>query len=84
MKIQKKKEIINPSINNFSSINKEIKIKNKKLFRPISSKNLNHSKKVREIEIDLTKLKRLEASNSVIELKLVKNYYYYKNKNNLD
>ena len=79
---KKKIEIINPWINNFPSNNQEIKMKDKKKFRAISPKNINQSKNVREIEIDLTKLKRLEASNSVGEFKPVKNYKYYKNKNN--
>jgi hypothetical protein len=80
----KKIEIKNPLINNFSSINQEMKIKDKKPFRPISPKNLKNSKNVKEIEIDLTKLKRLEASNSVGEFKPVKNYKYYKQKHFLD
>ena len=81
---QKKTEIKNLLFRNFSSINKEIKIQDKKPFRPISPKNLNNSKNVREIEIDLSKLKRLEASNSVGEFKPVKNYKYYKQKNTID
>ena len=79
-KIKENKEIKESDLKN-SCFSKKIEAEKKYPFSPIS-KNFQNSKN--KIEIDLTKMKKLESSPSLCELNKVKNYYNIKKKNVID